>query len=199
MWCAATSASILANWFMWIRTSWLTSSAASAVVSVTTMSHGRAECDLDTSCSTARSMTHTFGYAEQLGDERADAAAAFLVRANAFFARLGITTQRVLTDNASRFRSHSWTTARADWAPASATPGRIVRRPMARSSASFAPCSVSACTRKYRLRPRADRRRRCVRVLLQCRPPAPRTEQPHAVSTPRALRTSVTNLLKEHT
>jgi len=53
-------------------------------------------------------------YAEQLGDERAETAAAFLVRASAFFAEHGITTERVLTDNGSPFRSHAWATACED-------------------------------------------------------------------------------------
>ena len=56
------------------------------------------------------------GYVEQLADERGETAAAFLVRANAFFAHQGITTQRVLTDNGSPFRSRSWATACADLA-----------------------------------------------------------------------------------
>jgi transposase InsO family protein len=56
------------------------------------------------------------GYTEQLGDERAETAAAFLVRASAFFAEHGVIAERVLTDNGSPFRSHAWTTACADLA-----------------------------------------------------------------------------------
>jgi transposase InsO family protein len=44
-------------------------------------------------------------YAEVLGDEKAITAIAFLTRAVAFFASHGITTQRVLTDNGSPYRS----------------------------------------------------------------------------------------------
>jgi transposase InsO family protein len=44
-------------------------------------------------------------YAEVLGDEKATTAVAFLRRALGFFARHGITTQRVLTDNGSPYRS----------------------------------------------------------------------------------------------
>ena len=44
-------------------------------------------------------------YAEVLADEKASTAAAFLVRALAFYARHGITVQRVMTDNGSAYRS----------------------------------------------------------------------------------------------
>jgi transposase InsO family protein len=44
-------------------------------------------------------------YAEVLLDERASTAAAFLARAVAFFARYGITVERVLTDNGSCYRA----------------------------------------------------------------------------------------------
>jgi transposase InsO family protein len=44
-------------------------------------------------------------YAEVLGDERATSAVAFLARALAFFARHGITVERVLTDNGAPYRS----------------------------------------------------------------------------------------------
>jgi transposase InsO family protein len=45
-------------------------------------------------------------YAEVLGDERASTAVGFLRRALAFFARHGITVQRVMTDNGSPYRAH---------------------------------------------------------------------------------------------
>ena len=54
------------------------------------------------------------GYTEQLADERGETAAAFLVRASAFFAEQGVGLQRVLTDNGSPFRSHAWAAACAD-------------------------------------------------------------------------------------
>ena len=44
-------------------------------------------------------------YAEVLGDEKATTAVGFLRRALAFFARHGITAERVLTDNGSAYRS----------------------------------------------------------------------------------------------
>jgi transposase InsO family protein len=44
-------------------------------------------------------------YAEVLADEKAATAAAFLARALEFFARHGITVERVLTDNGSPYRS----------------------------------------------------------------------------------------------
>jgi transposase InsO family protein len=47
-------------------------------------------------------------YAEVLGDERAETAAAFWRRASAWFAGYGITIDRVLTDNGNCYRSHLW-------------------------------------------------------------------------------------------
>jgi transposase InsO family protein len=44
-------------------------------------------------------------YAEVLSDEKATTAAAFLARALAFYARHGITVERVMTDNGSAYRS----------------------------------------------------------------------------------------------
>jgi transposase InsO family protein len=44
-------------------------------------------------------------YAEVLGDEKATTAVAFLRRATAFFARHGITVERLITDNGSPYRS----------------------------------------------------------------------------------------------
>jgi transposase InsO family protein len=48
------------------------------------------------------------GYSELLDDERKQTAAAFWLRANAYFNSVGITVQRVLTDNGSCYRSHLW-------------------------------------------------------------------------------------------
>lgn len=45
-------------------------------------------------------------YSEILDDERKETAAAFWERANAFYASLGITVLRVLTDNGACYRSH---------------------------------------------------------------------------------------------
>jgi transposase InsO family protein len=47
-------------------------------------------------------------YCEVLPDEQAVTAAAFWTRAQAFFARHGITVQRVLTDNGACYRSRQW-------------------------------------------------------------------------------------------
>ncbi|MEY9965450.1 transposase InsO family protein [Streptacidiphilus sp. MAP12-16] len=47
-------------------------------------------------------------YSEILTDERKDTAAGFWTRAQAFYARAGITVQRVLTDNGSCYRSRTW-------------------------------------------------------------------------------------------
>lgn len=45
-------------------------------------------------------------YSELLADERKDTAAAFWLRANAWFTECGITVRKVLTDNGSCYRSH---------------------------------------------------------------------------------------------
>ena len=51
------------------------------------------------------------GYSELLADERKETAAAFWVRANAHFESVGITVQRVLTDNGPCYRSGAFATA----------------------------------------------------------------------------------------
>ena len=50
-------------------------------------------------------------YSELLTDERKDTAAAFWIRANAWFAECGITVRKVLTDNGSCYRSHAFADA----------------------------------------------------------------------------------------
>lgn len=50
-------------------------------------------------------------YSEILSDERKDTAAGFWHRAQAFYASLGITVQRVMTDNGSCYRSKTFNTA----------------------------------------------------------------------------------------
>lgn len=51
-------------------------------------------------------------YAEVLSREDAVACAAFLRRAVAWYAELGIAVERVLTDNAGAYRSHAWCAVR---------------------------------------------------------------------------------------
>jgi transposase InsO family protein len=53
-------------------------------------------------------------YSEVLADEQGATAAAFWVRAHAFFAGLGIDVERVLTDNGSCYRSRHFRAALAD-------------------------------------------------------------------------------------
>jgi transposase InsO family protein len=47
-------------------------------------------------------------YSEVLADERKTSAVPFLKRAVAWFARQGVTVERVMTDNGSAYRSHHW-------------------------------------------------------------------------------------------
>jgi transposase InsO family protein len=51
------------------------------------------------------------GYSELLEDERKETAAGFWLRANAYFNSVGITVQRVLTDNGACYRSRAFTAA----------------------------------------------------------------------------------------
>jgi transposase InsO family protein len=53
-------------------------------------------------------------YSELLTDETKETAAAFWTRANAYFARCGITVERVLTDNGSCYRSKTFAAALGD-------------------------------------------------------------------------------------
>ena len=53
-------------------------------------------------------------YAEAHRDERKETAAAFITRAIAWFAEHGIHTQRVMTDNGSCYRSHTFANALAE-------------------------------------------------------------------------------------
>lgn len=53
-------------------------------------------------------------YSELLTDERKETAAAFWLRANAWFNECGITVRKVLTDNGSCYRSHAFRDALGD-------------------------------------------------------------------------------------
>jgi transposase InsO family protein len=53
-------------------------------------------------------------YSELLADERKDTAAAFWLRANAWFNQCGFTVRNVLTDNGSCYRSHTFGDALGD-------------------------------------------------------------------------------------
>jgi transposase InsO family protein len=50
-------------------------------------------------------------YSELLADERKESAAAFWLRANAWFTECGITVRKVLTDNGSCYRFHAFADA----------------------------------------------------------------------------------------
>ena len=53
-------------------------------------------------------------YSEILPDERKESAVAFLERALAWFTGLGVTVERVMTDNGSAYRSHAFRDACED-------------------------------------------------------------------------------------
>ena len=57
---------------------------------------------------TALDAHSRLAYTELLEDERKDTAAAFWLRANAWFTQCGITVRKVLTDNGSCYRSHAF-------------------------------------------------------------------------------------------
>ena len=75
-------------------------------------------------------------YSEILPDERRASAIAFLDRALAWFARHGVTVERVMTDNGSAYRSHDFRRACAEPGSATCAPGPTRRAPTARPSAS---------------------------------------------------------------
>ena len=75
-------------------------------------------------------------YTEILPDERKASAIAFLERALAWFARHGITVERIMTDNGSAYRSHSFRHACTCPACGTCAPGPTHPAPTARLSAS---------------------------------------------------------------
>jgi len=76
-------------------------------------------------------------YTEILPDETRDNAVAFWRRAQAFFGQVGVTVQRVLTDNGSCYRSRLWrdtltaTTPPSAAHPPAAYPTSLGRTPSA--------------------------------------------------------------------
>ena len=56
----------------------------------------------------ASTTPRRLAYTEILPDERKESAVAFLERALAWFAGLGVTVERVMTDNGSAYRSHAF-------------------------------------------------------------------------------------------
>jgi transposase InsO family protein len=63
---------------------------------------------------TALDAHSRLAYTELLADERKETAAAFWVRANAWFNECGIPVRKVLTDNGSCYRSHAFADALGD-------------------------------------------------------------------------------------
>ena len=88
-------------------------------------------------------------YTEILPDERKESAVAFLERALAWFASLGVTVERVMTDNGSAYRSHAFR-ASLRGRPRSSTsaPGPTRPGPTARPSASSRPACANGPTCK---------------------------------------------------
>ena len=85
------------------------------------------------------------GYAEVLADEQATTTVAFLERAYAWSAALGIRIRRVLTDNGSNYRSDAIAAAcRSN----TALPAPTARKPTGRLNASSAPWSTNGPTPK---------------------------------------------------
>ena len=94
-------------------------------------------------------------YSEVLADERKTSAVPFLERAVGWFARQGVTVERVMTDNGSAYRSHHWRQACGGPGCATSAPGPTRRAPTARPSASSRPACASGPTRAP-LRPRTN-------------------------------------------
>jgi hypothetical protein len=86
-------------------------------------------------------------YTEILADERKDTAAAFLHRAHAWYAVLGITIERVLSDNGGCYRSRDWAAACVGRYTGSPSGGL----PLARMSAQAGPVTgCRTCCRRAR-------------------------------------------------
>jgi transposase InsO family protein len=75
-------------------------------------------------------------YTEILPDEKTTSATAFLARALAFFARHGVTAERVMTDNGSAYKSHRFRDMLPKPEFATSAHGPTRRAPTARSNAS---------------------------------------------------------------
>ena len=74
-------------------------------------------------------------YVEVLADERTPSVCGFLERAVAHFARLGIRTQRLMTDNGPAYRSTCTRPPVGTLGSATSSPGPTARAPTAKSSA----------------------------------------------------------------
>ena len=99
--------------------------------------------------STSISMTpRGWRTARVLSDERKESAVPFLERALAWFAGLGVSVQRVMTDNGSAYRSHHWRAACRPRGCATSEPSPTPRAPKARPSGSSKPACASGPTRK---------------------------------------------------
>jgi len=99
--------------------------------------------------STSISMTpRGWRTARVLSDERKESAVPFLERALAWFAGLGVSVQRVMTDNGSAYRSHHWRAACRPRGCATSEPSPTPRAPKARPSGSAKPACASGPTRK---------------------------------------------------
>ncbi len=80
-------------------------------------------------------------YSEILNDDRAITAAGFWTRAAAWYQSIGISPQRVLTDNGGCYKSGLWHRAVPPPAPKRKRPDLAAPKPTARSNAFTASCS----------------------------------------------------------
>ena len=87
-----------------------------------------------------------YAYAEALPDERGVTTAAFLERAIAFFADLGVRIERVITDNGANYPAASSAGRRRRTARCCGGRGRTGRRPTARPRRSPRSCRTSGRT-----------------------------------------------------
>jgi transposase InsO family protein len=84
-------------------------------------------------------------FVQVLVDQRKESAVAFLEAAAAYFAKLNVRIERVMTDNGSCYRSKMFRVASVK-----SSPGRTLRRPMERLNASFRRhCANGAYARAY--------------------------------------------------
>ena len=131
-------------------------------------------------------------YAEVLGDEKASTAIGFLRRAIEFYARHGITVERVMTDNGSPYRSAIHALACRALGIRHLRTRPTDRRPTARPSASSAPCSPAGPTARSTAQAENAPQPLTAGYSLQPSPPTPSHRPPTTI-------TRLNNLLGSYT
>ena len=113
----ATNGPRQATWSTWTSRSSVGSLTAAATEQSVDRPAGRTQANAEPATGTSTppsTTTPAWAYSELHHDERKETAAGFWTRANAYFESVGITVQRVLTDNGSCYRSQVFAAALGD-------------------------------------------------------------------------------------